>query len=249
MTQMRSERRAAALERFERATEVPLLVLALFMLPLLLVPIVIELPSNFERSIVAIDWFIWAVFAFEYVVRLVLSPKRWRFVRRQWPDLLIVVLPFLRPLRIVRSARAFRLLRLARLGAVLGRAEKEGRRLLLRHGLHYALLVSLVVVVGAAALTFAVEEGGGGTIDSLGDVLWWAVTTVTTVGYGDTFPVTPAGRGIATLLMLTGIALFGVLTANIAAFFVEREQKEDPVLVRLEEILERLVAMEQQSER
>lgn len=243
MTEMTAERRTAALERFERAIELPLLLLALAMIPLLVVPLVIDLPAGVERSIVAADWFIWAVFAFEYVVRLVLCPKRWLFIRRNWPDLLIVVLPFLRPLRVVRSARALRLLRLARLGAVLSKTTQQGRRLLVRHGLHYALLISIVAVVGAAALTLAVEEDGGGSIDSFGDALWWSVTTVTTVGYGDTFPVTPAGRGVAAVLMLTGIALFGVLTANIAAFFVEHEQ-QDPVVGKLDEVLRRLTALE-----
>jgi voltage-gated potassium channel len=152
----------------------------------------------------------------------VLSPRRWRFVRRNWADLLIVVLPFLRPLRVVRSARALRLLRLARLASVLAKAGQDGKRLLVRHQLHYALLVIMIVVLGAASLAFLVEGGSGGSIDSFGDALWWAISTVTTVGYGDTFPVTPAGRGIAAFLMVTGIALFGMLTANITSFFVER---------------------------
>lgn len=79
MTETTSERRAAALERFERAVELPLLVLALAMIPLLLVPLLVNLPRGVEQSFVAVDWLIWAVFAFEYVVRLVLSPARWPF--------------------------------------------------------------------------------------------------------------------------------------------------------------------------
>jgi voltage-gated potassium channel len=103
----------------------------------------------------------------------------------------------------------------------------------------------MVVVLGAAALILAVEEGGGGSIDSFGDALWWAVTTVTTVGYGDMFPVTPAGRGIAAFLMVAGIALFGVLTANVAAFFIEKDQQRDPVSEQLAEILRRLQSIEE----
>jgi voltage-gated potassium channel len=145
---------------------------------------------------------------------------------------------------VVRSARALRLLRLGRLVGVLGQIGQEGRRLLLRHKLHYAVLVTGVVVVGAAALTLAVEEGAEGSIDTFGDALWWAITTVTTVGYGDTFPVTPAGRGIAAFLMVAGIALFAVLTANVAAFFIEREQQADPESERLDEVLRRLEQLE-----
>lgn len=239
-------RRRSALDRFERAVELPLLVLALAMVPLLVLPLVLDLPSGIEATFIALDWFIWAVFALEYVVRLALTDRRWRFIRRQWPDLLIIVLPFLRPLRIVRSARALRLLRLGRLVSVLSKAGQQGQRLLVRHKLHYAVLVTMVVVVGAAALILAAEEGRGGSIDSFGDALWWAVTTVTTVGYGDMFPVTPAGRGIAAFLMVAGIALFGVLTANVAAFFVERDREAevDPVTEQLAEILRRLDGIE-----
>ena len=217
------------------------------MVPLLVVPLVMELPSGVEASFLAADWFIWAAFAFEYVVRLSLTDKRWRFVRREWPSLLLILLPFLRPLRIVRSARALRLLRLARLVSVLSKSGQLGQRLLVRHKLHYAVLITGAVVVGAAAVMSAVEEGSEGNITSFGDALWWAVTTVTTVGYGDTFPVTPVGRGVAALLMVAGIALFGVLTANIATFFIEQDQaaEPDPVTERLDEVLRRLEPMDE----
>ena len=249
------ERRQEALERFERATELPLLLLALAMVPLLVLPLLLDLPSGLEAAFVAADWFIWAAFAFEYLVRLVLSQQRWRLVRRQWADLLIVVLPFLRPLRIVRSARALRVLQLARLGSALGKVGQDGKRLLVRHHLHYALLVIVIVIFGAASLAFVVEDGSGGSIDSFGDALWWAVSTITTVGYGDTFPVTAAGRGIAAFLMVTGIALFGMLTANITTFFVERAPtraavepnsgtSDDRVSARLDELLSRMDVLE-----
>jgi voltage-gated potassium channel len=232
--------RQAALERFEAAVELPLVILAIAMVPLLVIPLMVELPAAVEAAFVAADWLIWAAFAFEYFVRLALTTERWRFVRREWPSLLLVLLPFLRPLRVVRSARALQLLRLGRLIGALGTVVKDGRSLLFRHNLHYAVLITLVVVVGSGAATWALEENGGGSIDSLGDALWWAVTTVTTVGYGDMFPVTPAGRAIATFLMLSGIALFGVLTANIAAFFVEQDQEDDPLAAKVDEILRRL---------
>lgn len=241
---MNPQERQAALDRFERAVELPLLILALVMVPLLLVPLVIDLPAGVEATFVAADWFIWAVFAFEYLVRLTLTGRRWHFVRREWPALLIIVLPFLRPLRVVRSARALRLLRVTRLAASLAEAGQDGRRLLVRHKLHYAVLVTGAAVVGAASLVFAVEHGSEGSIDTFGDALWWAVTTVTTVGYGDTYPVTAAGRGVAAFLMVSGIGLLGVLTANVAAFFIEKEQQEDAVSEKLDEVLRRLEQLE-----
>lgn len=238
--------RQAALERFERAVELPLLVLALAMVPLLVLPLLVDLPSALETTLFAIDWLIWAAFAFEYVVRLVLTTSRWQFVRTEWASLLIIALPFLRPLRVVRSARAIRLLRLGRLVSLLNAVTLKAKKLLVRHHLHYALLVTVVVVLGAAALALMVEEGHGGTINTFSDALWWSVSTASTAGYGDTFPVTAAGRGIAAFLMIAGIALFGVLTANIAAFFVEQNQDEelDPVVRKLDEVLRRLDCLE-----
>jgi voltage-gated potassium channel len=170
---------------------------------LILLPLLVELPGSMDRGIVATDWFIWAVFAFEYVTRLALTPTKWRFVLHQWPDLLIVVLPFLRPLRIVRSARALRLLRLGRLLSFLSEIGQETPRLFARHGLHYALLISMIVVFSTAGLVHTVEEGQGGTIHTFGDALWWAITTVTTVGYGDKVPVTAAGPGVSAFLVLS----------------------------------------------
>jgi voltage-gated potassium channel len=167
--------RQVALERFERATELPLLVLALAMIPLLLAPAVADLSDTAEATVLALDWFIWAAFALEYVIRLALTEQRARFIRKQWPDLLIIVLPFLRPLRIMRSARALRLLRLARLAAILTVVTREGRRLLTRHKLHYALLATGAMVVGCALLVHSIEEGQGGSIDSVGDALWWSI--------------------------------------------------------------------------
>ena len=245
---MTSDRRQRALERFQAATELPLLVLAVAMVPLLIVPLLVNLPEQLDATFTAVDWFIWAVFAVEYVVRLVLSPDRWRYVRREWPNLLIVILPFLRPLRVVRSARALRILRLSRLIAFTSEVGQEAKRFLVKHKLHYALLVTLVVIVGAAAVVLAVEEGHGGSINSFGDALWWAITTVTTVGYGDKFPVTAAGRGVAAALMVAGIALFGVLTANLAAFMLDRDDQpaEPPIDNRLDEILRQLADLRAQ---
>jgi voltage-gated potassium channel len=216
-------RRASILDRFERATELPLLVMALLMVPLLLAPWLLDLSDQAESTLLVLDWMIWGCFAFEFAVRLALVERRITFLRREWTDLLIVLLPVLRPFRIARSARALRLLRMGRVALLLAKATKEGRRLLTRHHLHFALLAACAVVVLSAGGAFIAEDQQGGPIETFADALWWAMTTITTVGYGDTYPVTPAGRGIGVLLMLAGITLFGTITANLAAFFVESD--------------------------
>jgi voltage-gated potassium channel len=136
-----------------------------------------------------------------------------------------------------------RFLRLARLGTFVTEAGQEARRLLVRHRLHYTLVVVVLVIIGGAAAVLAAEDGHpSATITTFGDALWWAITTMTTVGYGDLYPRTPAGRGVAAFLMFSGIAVFGVVTANVASFFFEQEVKEQDD--RLDEILDRLTRIE-----
>lgn len=234
---------ADSLERFERATAWPMLVLAIAIIPLLVIPLTADLSRSTEETFIALEWFIWAAFAAEYLVRLYLAPDKWAFVKSNKIDLFVVVVPFLRPLRIARSARALRVLRAARAGVFLVRGVKALRYVLTRHKLHYVLLVTLFVVVASALLVLSFERDvAGSNIASLPDALWWAMTTVTTVGYGDRFPTTAGGRGIGVVLMVIGIALFGFLAGSIASFFVEsdEEQKLDPQLAEINERLARV---------
>src|SRR5207302_9291464 len=107
-------------------------------------------------------------------------------------DLAVVLLPALRPIRVARSARALRLLRASRAGAAIARGARKTREALTQHGLHYAITVAMLATVGGAFITYAVEkDAAGSNIHTIGDALWWAVTTVATVGYGDRYPVTP----------------------------------------------------------
>ncbi len=233
------ERRSERLDRFEHVTELPLLVLALLMIPLLLGPVVFDLSARAERALFALDWMIWGVFAVELSVRTYLAPGRLRYLWEHWFDVLLVALPFLRPLRVFRSARALRLLRGARLLAYLFRATDTARAIMARRGVQGSLLFALgALIASAVVITFA-ERGSGGSIDGFDTGVWWAFTTVTTVGYGDTYPVTLIGRGVATFLMLIGIGLFGVLTANVAAYFVEtaQDQSDDPAPDPIGEVL------------
>jgi voltage-gated potassium channel len=208
-------------------TNGPLTVLALLMVPVLLAPAVTRLAPSVERALLAVDYSIWAVFALDYLIRLWLAPRRLQFVRSHPLDLIVVVVPMLRPLRVLRSIRAVRLLRLSRLAAFAGTGLRQVRRILRTHGLNYVLLVVLALTFVAAGVVLELERASAeANIRTFGDALWWAFTTVTTVGYGDRYPTTVAGRGVAVFLMIAGISAFGVLTAAIAAFFVEQKKSE-----------------------
>jgi voltage-gated potassium channel len=217
-----------------------MMVLALVMLPLLLIPLVAELSPAAETALLVTDWVIWSAFALEYLVRLYLAEDRRRFFRRNLLDLALVVLPFLRPLRVVRSARGLRMLRAARGMTYMARASRTAKTLLVWQRLGFALLVGLVAVGIGGLVVFGLErDHPDANIDSIPEALWWAVVTVATVGYGDAFPVTAAGRVVAVVLMLLGIGLFGILAAALASYFLATEEGPN-----LSEVVERLDRIE-----
>jgi voltage-gated potassium channel len=163
-------------------------------------------------------WLAWALFVLDYLARLALSRARWRFVRSHPLDLAVIALPLLRPLR---------LLRLVTLLSVLNRY--AGGSLRGRVAVYVAGSTSLVLLVASLAVLDAERGHEGSNIETFPDALWWAMTTVTTVGYGDRFPVTGTGRLIAGGLMLAGIALLGVVTASLASWLLDkvREVEEE----------------------
>lgn len=198
-------------QRWERRLDVPLTISTIAFLAAYAWPILDPgLSSGWKDGCTAIVWITWALLGFDFVARLVLSRSRWAFLRRNPVDILTLVFPLLRPLR---------LLRLVTLLSALNR--HAGNSLRGRVGLYLVGSVSLIAFVASLAV-LDTERGGDGSIQTFGDALWWSMTTITTVGYGDTFPVTTTGRCIAVALMLAGIAVLGVVTASFASWLVER---------------------------
>jgi voltage-gated potassium channel len=226
---------------FERMVELPMLVLSLLMVPLLLAPELFDLSDSLKETFFVLDAFIWAVFALELVIKTYLSENRGQYLMRHWFDVIIVLVPFLRPLRILRSVRVLRLVRGARLLSFAVRFLHTASHVVDRHGLKYALLAGALLFFAAAGLALLFERDQG-NITNLGDAIWWAATTISTVGYGDRYPVTTEGRAIAVFLMFLGISLFSLVTASVAALFVLPEQKKEEAT--LEDVLKRLGELE-----
>jgi voltage-gated potassium channel len=168
----------------------------------------------------------------------------WRYPRRAWFDLLLIAIspPFGVPAAMqgIRSLRLLRLLRALRAFGVAAMGLKLAQRYFGQKKFHYLLLVACATVALGAVVVFRLEADENKSIRHFGDALWWAITTVTTVGYGDIFPVTPEGRLVAVVLMLTGIGVIGVFTATVASLLLEEQQTQNPditeILARLERI-------------
>ena len=225
-----------AFERYVAATDVPLLVLAVLWLPVLILPWVMTLSPDVAESFTAIDYMVWAAFAVDYMIRIYLAPNRKHFFTHNLVDLIVVIVPFLRPLR---ALRVVRVLELGRVVAIATEALQRARNILTHRGLHYVLLAVLVIMLVCSWLVLLFERHAhGATIRNFPDALWWSIVTVTTVGYGDTYPVTGAGRGVAVVLMLVGIGLIGVLTATVASFFVRQDtdDERDELMARIKNI-------------
>ena len=190
----------------ERATRPLDLLAVVFLIDIVLLWSFPDAPTGVVRVLNLVTWIVWACFAIDYVARMLLSTDRMAYIRTHKLDLLMVLLPMLRLLRV------FLVLRRAL-------AEVSTDRIA-------GSIVSIVIVVvlGSAFLMWRVEgTTDGATITSFRRAVWWAVVTTTTVGYGDYTPVTPVGRGIAIVLMILGIGLIGTVSATVAAWFVTRE--------------------------
>lgn len=230
------------------------------MLALLVVPtIIVEQTTSgepWETIAVIANWIIWLGFALELAYVLRVAERKRAALRAHWLDVGIVVvtvplfLNLLASLRLLRLTRLSRLLRVVRLAIVGARALQAARAVFSPQGFRYVgIATGLLVVI--AGFTVAIADAESFANPWIG--MWWAVTTVTTVGYGDVVPQTVAGRIIASMLMLVGIGFLSLFTATIASSFLssgEEAAKDErhEMLLALERLEarfdERLTAIE-----
>jgi voltage-gated potassium channel len=227
-------------ERIASVFERPLLVAAVLTIPVTILQLLP--PADPWRTIADVmNWVIWLAFAAEAVVMLAVVPSRSRWLRDHPIEVAIVLLtpPFLTS--IVQSVRVLRLLRLLR----FLRLAPLVRALFSAEGLRYAaLLTGLTALAGGAA--FASVEN-----TSMGNGLYWAITTMTTVGYGDMTPKTAEGKAIAIAVMLVGIGFASLVIAAAAKRFIEPPGKplecatDDELLAQVSDISQRLKRLEE----
>jgi voltage-gated potassium channel len=148
-------------------------------------------------------------------MNLLLAPRRGRWFLRNLHELLVVVLPVLRPLRLLRLITLLQLMHRAAGSALRGRI------------IVYVLSAAALLTYAGALAALDVEQNAtGANITTFGDALWWAVATITTVGYGDFYPVTQLGRFVAAGLMIGGLAVVGIVAAAVASWLIQHVAAE-----------------------
>ena len=221
-------------QRYRDLADWPLTLTALIFLAVYASQVIGRIEGSAAFWLEAVMWATWGIFAVDYLANLWLAPDRGSWFVRNLHELLIVALPFFRPLR---------LLRLVTLLSVLHRT--LGDTLRGRVVTYVVGSATMLVFVGALAVLDVEQSEPEAKVLTFGDALWWAITTITTVGYGDMYPVTPLGRMVAAALMMSGIAVLGVVTASIASWLVQRvedtaeaaAEAEEPVRAEVAELV------------
>ena len=160
-----------------------------------------------------IQWVCWVAFAIDLLFGLVTSENKVLYLKRHPLEIASVLLPFLRPLR---------LMRVISFGGLALQKIAVGRQFAIT--VKVAITTVFVAYIAAVQITITERAVEGSNIKNFADGFWWAITTVTTVGYGDRYPTTTEGRLLAVMLMFMGISLVGVITASVAAWFVKMSQ-------------------------
>ena len=209
-------------EEFHHFTwlDVAVIVLSVYVLGALLVEAFVPLSHELTRLLLIVDDAVCVVFLWDFVVRFRRAHDKWEFMKWGWIDLLASI----PTAHLFHAGRALQLLRLIR----ILRAFRSMRHLI-RHLYHSrvhgtfasVVLIAIILVIFSSIVILQVETSPNSNIRTAEDALWWSYVTVTTVGYGDYYPVTTAGRLVALMLMTAGVGLFGTFTAFVAAWFAK----------------------------
>jgi voltage-gated potassium channel len=224
------ERYRMFVDRHEVAWELTFAALAVVFVALAFIPA--PPGSTTESAILTIEWIITAIFIAEFTTRFWAAESRQTYLRGHWIDL-VSCIP---PIRWFRWFRILRLLRLVRAFAGVGRAMTSLDRMARHKGLIWLFVAWVGVMLLCAVGLYVAENGINPAVESPLDALWWGLTTMTTVGYGDVFPTTGEGRLAAAVLMIFGIGLYSIITATVTSFLIVDEEDALNVADQLERL-------------
>jgi voltage-gated potassium channel len=223
-------------DRWEKLTYWPLIAASLIFTVAYSWQVIAELRGPDRLVTESLIFITWLMFVVDYVVRLSLASDRGRWFRRHIFDLVVVLVPALRPLRLLRVLTVFHVLR-----------RTAGSALRSRIMIYGAAAAIMLIYLAALSVLEAERASPEANITNFWDALWWAFVTITTVGYGDYTPVTFLGRLVAVGLMIGGVAVVGTVTATLASWVAERAARghEDELPATRAEIHEMSARLEQ----
>lgn len=198
------------LERWQRLTSMPLIVASVLFIIAYSLQVILDLQGVAHTVADAIMTATWVIFAVDYGVRLALAPHRAQWFRTHLFDFVVVVLPALRPLRLLKALTVVRTLH-----------RTAGAALRSNIALYGVSAAGILIWIASLAVLDAERRDPDANIVTFIDAMWWSFVTITTVGYGDFYPVTLWGRIVAVLLMCGGVAVVGVVTATLASWVIE----------------------------
>lgn len=204
---------AALVSKWETTSTIPMAVLGLIYLAAYSLQVLYRENAALDYQLEILSIVIWLVFFLDVVVRLIFSKDGWKFIKSSWLEIISLTLPFLRTLRVFRVVFALRGIK----GFVKNRANATG--------VYMLMLVPLTWFTGAIAVLDAEASSPDALITNLRDALWWSLSTITTVGYGDKYPTTIEGQLVAAVLMITGIALFSAGAGMFASWILADKKK------------------------
>jgi len=199
--------------------DIIIVILSIYVLFSLIIDTFFKLAPEVSRLLLLFDDLICIVFLFDFTNRFIKAPSKWKFIKWGWVDLVssIPTFEYLRAGRLIRLIRIFRVLRAFRsikyITSHIFKTRTSGT-------FGTVSLISFLMMIFGSISILQFETAPESNIKTAEDAIWWAFVTITTVGYGDRYPVTTEGRIIAAFLMITGVALFGTFTGFIAAWFM-----------------------------
>lgn len=202
------------------------IVLSVYILAALLVSTFFKLPTEITKVLDLTDNVICIFFLLDFIIRFYQAENKLRFMRWGWIDL-ISSIPTLDFLRAGRGLRLIRLLRILRAFRSTRHLVNHVFRKKAQGAFTTVSVIAILMVIFSAIAILQVENDSNSNIKTAEDAIWWAYVTITTVGYGDKYPVTTEGRVIAALLMTTGVGLFGTFTGFLASWFMAEKKTEE----------------------
>jgi len=204
-----------------------IIVLSIYVLGALAITSVVDVPYQTMMLLDMIDNCVCVVFLIDFIIGFIHAENKWKFMRWGWIDL-ISSIP---SINILRFGRLFRLIRLLRILRAFRSTEILMRYVFkskIKGTMLSVLVITILLIIFSSISILSVEKAPNSNIKTADDAIWWTMTTITTVGYGDRYPVTLEGRLIGIVLMVSGVGLFGTYTAYVASLFIgeKKEEKE-----------------------